>query len=105
MNVISRRKLLELSGRRAGGAANDLFLEWFRIAHRADWATFADVRRTFGRADVATDTASGRTATVFDVGGNRHRIISLIDYRRRTLLITHVLTHKEYDRQQWKKEL
>jgi mRNA interferase HigB len=52
---------------------------------------------------VVKDTASKTTATVFDIGGNKYRIIARIDYMRQTVFITYVLTHKEYDTGHWKK--
>jgi len=106
MNVISRRKLREFyesRGEHRRHAAT--FNNWFRLARQAEWRTFADVKALFGKTDIATDTASKRTATIFDVGGNKYRIVSLIDYLRQTVLITHVLTHKEYDKGVWKTEI
>ena len=54
---------------------------------------------------MTSNTASKRTATIFDIGGNKYRIITLIDYTRQTVLITHVLDHKEYDKNNWKSEI
>ncbi len=59
----------------------------------------------FGQTDVASDTKSRRTATIFDIGGNKYRVITLIDYRRQTVLIMHVLDHKEYDKKNWKNDI
>ncbi|TMI36703.1 MAG: type II toxin-antitoxin system HigB family toxin, partial [Betaproteobacteria bacterium] len=36
--------------------------------------------------------------TIFDVGGNKYRIVTAIHYNRRKVYIRHVLTHAEYDR-------
>lgn len=41
--------------------------------------------------------------TVFDIGGNKVRLIAAIHYNRGKLYIRHVLTHEEYDRGNWKK--
>ena len=59
---------------------------------------------TYRHADFV-NVGSGRTATVFNVKGNHIRIIALIDHTRKTMLVTHVLTHREYDADKWKKEL
>ena len=94
MNVISRKKLrafYESTGERRQHAA--AFESWFKLARKARWSNFQDVRALFGHVDVARDTASRRTATIFDIGGNKFRIITLIDYVRQAVLITHVLTH------------
>jgi mRNA interferase HigB len=106
VNVISRKKLrafYEGTGERRQHAA--AFEAWFKLARKARWSSFQDVRALFGHADVARDTASRRTATIFDIGGNKFRIITLIDYVHQAVLITHVLTHAEYDRNKWKNDI
>jgi mRNA interferase HigB len=106
VNVISRRKLREFYESRPEHSRHAGALEdWFRLARSASWDSFQDARATFGQTDVARDTASKRTATIFDIGGNKYRIITLIDYVRKTVLITHVLTHRQYDAQNWKSSL
>jgi mRNA interferase HigB len=106
VNVISRRKLRDFYGakpeRRRHAAA---FEAWFKLTRRARWQMFEDARALFGQTDVVVDTASGRTATVFDIGGNKYRIVTLIDYTRQTVLITHVMDHKEYDKDNWKSDI
>jgi mRNA interferase HigB len=106
VNVISRNKLRRFyestsERRRHAGA----FEAWFKLTRRARWRNFQDARALFGQTDVARDTRSKRIATVFDIGGNKYRIITLVDYTRQTVFITHVLDHKEYDRNHWKGEI
>ena len=106
MNVISRKKLrafYEASGERRQHAM--AFDNWFRLARKARWGNFSDVKALFGQTDVARDTGTKRTATIFDIGGNKYRIVTLIDYTRQTVLITHVMDHKEHDRNTWKDDL
>jgi mRNA interferase HigB len=106
MNVISRKKLrafYEAAGERRQHAP--AFEAWFKLARKAQWRSFQDVRALFGQTDVARDTRSGRTATIFDIGGNKYRVVTLIDYLRQTVLITHVMTHAEYDKKKWKQDL
>ena len=40
--------------------------------------------------------------TVFDIGGNKYRLITAIHYNRKKVYIRHVLTHTEYNREKWK---
>lgn len=106
MNVISRKKLREFyeakpERLRHSGA----FEDWFKLARQASWQNFQDVRSLFGQTDVTADTRSRRTATIFDIGGNKYRIITLIDYMRQTVLITHVMDHREYDKDGWKDDI
>jgi mRNA interferase HigB len=70
---------------------------WYRIAKRADWAHFAAVKHTFNSADFVSGYI------VFDIGGNKYRLISEMNFRRKVLFIRHVLTHREYDQGAWKR--
>jgi mRNA interferase HigB len=94
MHVISRKRLKEAVARHP-----DLEVRldvWFRIAKKAQWKNLADVRKTFSSAD-----AVGKW-TVFNVKGNRYRLITEINYAFGRIYIRHVLTHAEYDRGSWK---
>lgn len=70
---------------------------WFRIAQRASWQSLTDVRKTFANADAVNQW------TVFNIKGNRYRLITEINYRFQRVYIRHVLTHAEYDREGWKR--
>ena len=104
--MISRRKLRDYYEARPERRQHaDAFEDWFKLTRKATWQSFADAKALFGQTDVPRDTASGRTATIFDVGGNKYRIIALVDYVRQTVLVTHVMDHKEYDKGNWKTEI
>lgn len=70
---------------------------WFRIAKKATWKSLADVRKTFSSADAVEKW------TVFNIKGNRYRLIAEMNYLSGRLYIRHVLTHAEYDREGWKR--
>ena len=70
---------------------------WFKAVAISRWDNFADVRATFGKAD----QVKGRDLVVFNIGGNKYRLIARIRYKRKTLFIRAILTHAEYDKQQW----
>lgn len=69
---------------------------WYRIVKHTDFSSFVALRKTFPGADQV-----GRL-TVFNIGGNKARLIAAVHYNRRTIYIRHVLTHKEYDKGTWK---
>jgi mRNA interferase HigB len=94
MHVISRKKLKEaaVSNRGLEGPLD----AWFRITKRASWGNLAEVRKTFATAD-----AVGKW-TVFNIKGNRYRLIAEINFLFGRIYIRHVLTHAEYDRGDWK---
>nr|WP_297446885.1 type II toxin-antitoxin system HigB family toxin [Acidiferrobacter sp.] len=69
---------------------------WYHLAKTEVFADFNDLRRTFASADVVEGL------TVFNIGGNKYRLIAAIHYNRHKVYIRHVLTHAEYDRGAWK---
>jgi len=94
VHVISKKKLREFW--EMYPRARPALESWFQVARRAEWDSFAEVRRTFGSADRV-----GRFV-VFDIGGNKYRLIAAIHFNRGKLFVRHVLTHVEYDKGKWK---
>jgi mRNA interferase HigB len=78
------------------------FDNWFTIARKARWMNFQDAKATFGQTDVATGV-TGRIATIFDIGGNKYRIVAHVDYLRQTVKIEAVMDQGEYDKNRWKR--
>ncbi len=73
--------------------AREPVMAWYRQLRAADWATPADVKRPIGTASILKD---GRT--VFNVGGNKYRIVVWINYPFRVVYIRFIGTHRQYDR-------
>ena len=48
---------------------------------------------------------SGRIATVFNIGGNKYRLIAAIHYNRQTVFVMRIYTHREYDKIDWVSQL
>lgn len=71
---------------------------WYQLAERDTWRTYADVRAVFPHADQVGHL------TVFNIGGNRYRLIAAIHFNRRKVFVRHVLTHAEYDLGRWKEK-
>jgi mRNA interferase HigB len=103
VNVISRRLLRDFYQSKPERSQHAAAFEmWFKLARRARWRNFQDTKATFRQTDIATG-ASGRTATIFDIGGNKYRIAAHVDYIRQTVKIEAVMDHKEYDKGHWKR--
>ncbi len=79
-------------------------LVWLEIASRADWATIDDVRQQFPHAD-GVKVRSGETVTVFNIGGNKYRLVVAIKYQWRTVYVLRFMTHAEYGKGRWKDQL
>jgi mRNA interferase HigB len=80
--------------------------QWYKLALGANWRNFADVKATFGQTD-QVKVGSGQTVCVFDIGGNKFRLVAYVSHAKGKVYVLRVMTHKEYDRrnQQWKDEL
>ena len=102
MRVISVKTLKEFWRRHAD--AEGPLLDWYEVTERARWRNFVEVKQTFGTAD-AVKVASGNTVTVFDIGGNKYRLIAAIHYNAGVVYALMVLTHREYDTSKWKARL
>jgi mRNA interferase HigB len=96
MRLISRRPLKQFWEKRPDAEAG--LRHWIRAVEAAEWKSFVDVRRLFGSADQV-----GRFV-VFDIAGNKYRLIVVIHYDRQRCYVRHILTHREYDLGKWKKE-
>lgn len=68
-------------------------LAWYRDVLRADWLRPSDVKAQFGSASILQD---GRV--VFNIGGNKYRIVVWINYPYRVVYIRFIGTHRQYDR-------
>jgi len=66
---------------------------WYELARAAEWRTPNDIRAQFNSADFVGDNR-----VIFDVGGNKYRIVVRVSYRFKQVLIKFVGTHAEYDR-------
>jgi len=69
---------------------------WTRVIEANSFGNFVELRKTFPSAD----QAGGKT--VFNVGGNKYRCIVIVTYSVRQVVVTHVLTHEEYNAGGWK---
>lgn len=90
MNVVSRKRLQEFWG--AHPQAEGPLEAWHGIARKAEWLTPADIKAAFGSADFVADNR-----VIFNIGGNKYRLIVHVSYTFKALQITFVGTHAEYD--------
>lgn len=92
MHIVARRTLREFWERHA--QAETPLRVWFARASKADWLGPADVKADFG----ATVDFVADNRVVFDIAGNKYRLVVHMMYGRRRALIKFVGTHAEYDR-------
>lgn len=94
MRVISNRKLREFSGRHQDAARP--LQAWRKAVEKGLFRNFAELRRTFGTVDRVGDLC------VFDIGGNKYRLIAYVRFDWNRCYIKQVLTHAAYERGDWK---
>jgi mRNA interferase HigB len=95
MHIITRKRLNDFA--RKHPDATPSLAHWFRSMRKSRFANFAKLRETFPHADQV-----GKF-TVFNIGGNKARLIGAVHYNRNKIYIRHVLTHGEYDAGKWKR--
>ncbi len=74
--------------------SKDVMNNWYRLADKADWSNFHEIKRMFSNSV----DAIGKDRFVFNVGGGNYRIIAVIFFDVRTLYLRFVGTHAEYDK-------
>ncbi len=92
MQVIARRTLKEFWARypRAEGPIG----AWFAVVAKARWANPADIKLQFG----GTVDFVGDNRVIFDLGGNKYRLVAHISFTFGRVLVKFIGTHAEYDR-------
>lgn len=99
MNVITRKRLREFAAKHADAATP--LEDWYRTASKAKWQSIQDVRRIYPYAD-AVRVVSGNDVTVFNVGGNKYRLVTAIHYNVQRVYVLKLMTHAEYGKGKWK---
>lgn len=93
MRIIALSTLKAFLGRHpAYGDAHQPLMAWYRQARTANWGTPADVKRDIRSASILKD---GRV--VFNIAGNKYRIVAWINFPYRVVYIRFVGTHEQYD--------
>ncbi|KAF3977841.1 MAG: type II toxin-antitoxin system HigB family toxin [Methylococcales symbiont of Iophon sp. n. MRB-2018] len=95
MHIVTRKRLIVFSEKHPN--TSTALDAWYRIIKQNEIPNFAKLRQIFPSADKVDNL------TVFNIGGNKIRLITAIHYKTQYLYIRHVLTHNEYNKEKWKK--
>lgn len=93
MRIVSHRKLREFYETPGREDAQVALERWYEVTEAAQWNTFADIRMDFGSVD-----AVGNQHYVFNIRGNRYRLVVVIKFVMGYVFIRFVGTHEEYDK-------
>ncbi len=92
MRIISRKALRDFWDQSAFADAEQPLRTWFKLASQADWATPADVK-----ADVRSASIVADNRVIFNIAGNKYRLVVHVYYPYRVIYIRFVGTHRQYD--------
>jgi mRNA interferase HigB len=78
--------------------------QWLNLAEASKWKSLNDVRAVLPKTD-SVKVSSGKSATIFNIGGNKYRLIVAIHYNTGKIFVMRFLTHAEYSDDRWKGQL
>ena len=91
MVILTKSKLIAFYEK--DSKAKEPLLKWYFITLNSDWNNYQSIKETFNSVD-----SVGNARFVFNIGGNKYRIVAMIHFNTRTVFIRFVGTHKEYDK-------
>lgn len=94
MNVISRRVVDNFIKKHADAKAS--LLSWYREARSANWQTSQDIKERYPSASFLQNNT-----VIFNIGGNKYRLVTKIAYHTKTVFIKWIGTHAEYNKQKF----
>ena len=94
MHIITRKRLNEFAQKHPNTTVS--LEHWYKLMKRGNFRSFVELHTAFPHADQV------KNLTVFNIGGNKARLIAAIHYNRQKIYIRAILTHGEYDKGKWK---
>ena len=95
MHIITKKRIVEAKALYPG--CESALDGWFRVIKANEFKRFSELKAVFNSVDKVEHLY------VFNIGGNKLRLIASIYFNRQRLYIRHVLTHKAYDKGDWRK--
>jgi mRNA interferase HigB len=99
MRVITKRRLEQFY--KEHNDAKTPLERWYLIVCKAKWKSFDDLKKIFSSAD-QVKVGSRNIVTVFNIAGNKYRLIAAIHYNAGRLYVLDIMTHEEYENDRWK---
>ena len=91
MRIIARSKIIDYYTDNPD--AEVALEEWYHKTKRAEWTCFADMKKTFNSVDNVVNQHY-----VFNIRGNNYRLVVVIKFTIKTVLIRFIGTHADYDK-------
>jgi mRNA interferase HigB len=94
MHIISRKILRQFWQKYPD--SETALIRWFKLINLAKFQNLEELRAGLPSADLVDNLI------IFNIGGNKYRLIASIHFNRQKIYVRHILTHSEYDKNQWK---
>lgn len=94
MHIITQKRIWDAK-KKYPESANALD-GWYRIIKLNQFKNYSELKKCFNSVDKVDEKF------VFDVGRNKLRLIAIIHFQRQKIYIKNILSHKEYDKGNWK---
>jgi mRNA interferase HigB len=102
LRIISKKRIIQFWTKHPD--AKQSLERWYKISKSNIFSGFKSVRESFGNAD-QTKVASGQNVVIFNISGNKYRLIASIHYNSEMIFVLRIMPHSEYDDNKWKDEL
>jgi len=96
MHVISRKRLRDYCQNHADSC--EALDDWYKIASQANWNKLIEVQTIYPQSEAVGNF------TIFNIKGNKYRLIVSLNYQKQIVYIKYILTHAEYDKGNWKND-
>lgn len=93
MHVIKKKTLVEFFQHPEHQDAKGPLEAWHYEVNRAQWTSPADVKAQYGSASVLKNNR-----IVFNIAGNKYRLVVRINYNSKTVFVRFIGTHREYEK-------
>ncbi len=93
MRIIARKILRDFWESPAYADSEQPLKSWFKTAKEADWAEPSEVKEQFRNASFI-----GSNRVIFNIAGNKYRLVVAVNYPYRVLYIRFIGTHAQYDK-------
>ena len=93
MRIVSHRKLVEFFNKEGHGDAKVALERWYDITEQAEWNNLSDIKADFPATDYV-----GNQHYVFNIKGNKYRLVVVVKFTISHVFIRFVGTHSDYEK-------
>jgi mRNA interferase HigB len=96
MRIIKRGALVQFWQNHSDAKAKASLESWYAVVRKADWKSRMEMSQVYRNADLVGQR------TVFNIAGNKYRLIARVNYQTQRVFVLCILSHAEYEKGAWK---